>query len=276
MGRGDDRIQGQPPDALAHRAGACARSRPRAERCRPWYRPGAGPPGLRPRIDRVRLPFDRVDVRVLGFNSDSDGLTDHATADIGVRTPPGCDVDALIDAAHAASSGGELAIVGREPGSARIEAARLRERSPARSVRAVDHRGASSRPGRRISTSWHRPGGARRWRTGPGTRPSSHPARAHLGHRARARCGCARSRAGRVVIRAAVVGGAGYAGGELLRLLIGHPEVEVTQVTSERLAWEAGRCGASTVAQPDRAALLVTRIARDRGCPLRCDEPWRV
>ncbi len=60
-------------------------------------------------------PFDRVDVRVLGFSSDSDGLTDHATAEIGVRTPPGCDVDALIDAAHAASSGGELAIVGREP-----------------------------------------------------------------------------------------------------------------------------------------------------------------
>jgi len=38
------------------------------------------------------------------------------------------------------------------------------------------------------------------------------------------------------VIRAAVVGGSGYAGGELLRLLTGHPEVEVSQVTSERLA----------------------------------------
>src|SRR2546429_5835777 len=35
--------------------------------------------------------------------------------------------------------------------------------------------------------------------------------------------------------RAAVVGGAGYAGGELLRLLLSHPEVEVTQVSSERL-----------------------------------------
>src|SRR6184192_2827716 len=34
---------------------------------------------------------------------------------------------------------------------------------------------------------------------------------------------------------AAVVGGAGYAGGELLRLLLSHPEVEVTQVSSERL-----------------------------------------
>jgi N-acetyl-gamma-glutamyl-phosphate/LysW-gamma-L-alpha-aminoadipyl-6-phosphate reductase len=38
------------------------------------------------------------------------------------------------------------------------------------------------------------------------------------------------------MIRAAVVGGSGYAGGELLRLLTGHPEIEVVQVTSERLA----------------------------------------
>ena len=38
------------------------------------------------------------------------------------------------------------------------------------------------------------------------------------------------------MIRAAVVGGAGYAGGEVLRILAGHPEVEVVQVTSERLA----------------------------------------
>jgi N-acetyl-gamma-glutamyl-phosphate/LysW-gamma-L-alpha-aminoadipyl-6-phosphate reductase len=38
------------------------------------------------------------------------------------------------------------------------------------------------------------------------------------------------------MIRATVVGGAGYAGGEVLRILSGHSEVEVTQVTSERLA----------------------------------------
>ena len=37
------------------------------------------------------------------------------------------------------------------------------------------------------------------------------------------------------MIRAAVVGGAGYAGGEVLRILAGHPEVEIVQVTSERL-----------------------------------------
>lgn len=35
------------------------------------------------------------------------------------------------------------------------------------------------------------------------------------------------------MIRAAIVGSSGYAGGELLRLLLSHPQVEVTQITSE-------------------------------------------
>jgi len=35
------------------------------------------------------------------------------------------------------------------------------------------------------------------------------------------------------MIRAAIVGASGYAGGELLRLLLAHPQVEVTQITSE-------------------------------------------
>ncbi len=37
-------------------------------------------------------------------------------------------------------------------------------------------------------------------------------------------------------MRASIVGGSGYTGGELLRLLLGHPEVEVAAVTSERNA----------------------------------------
>ena len=37
-------------------------------------------------------------------------------------------------------------------------------------------------------------------------------------------------------VRASVAGGSGYAGGELVRLLLGHPCVEIGQVTSERLA----------------------------------------
>jgi N-acetyl-gamma-glutamyl-phosphate/LysW-gamma-L-alpha-aminoadipyl-6-phosphate reductase len=39
-----------------------------------------------------------------------------------------------------------------------------------------------------------------------------------------------------MAIRASIVGGSGYAGGELLRLLLGHPEVDVSQVTSQRFA----------------------------------------
>ncbi len=37
-------------------------------------------------------------------------------------------------------------------------------------------------------------------------------------------------------VRVSIVGASGYAGGELLRLLLDHPEVEVAQVTSERQA----------------------------------------
>jgi N-acetyl-gamma-glutamyl-phosphate/LysW-gamma-L-alpha-aminoadipyl-6-phosphate reductase len=38
------------------------------------------------------------------------------------------------------------------------------------------------------------------------------------------------------MIRAAIAGASGYAGGELLRLLLAHPQVEVTQITSETYA----------------------------------------
>ena len=39
-------------------------------------------------------------------------------------------------------------------------------------------------------------------------------------------------------MRVGIVGGSGYAGGEMLRLLLRHPEVEVTRVTSRRRAGE--------------------------------------
>ena len=39
-----------------------------------------------------------------------------------------------------------------------------------------------------------------------------------------------------MVIRAGIVGGSGYAGGELLRLLLGHPNVDVVQITSQQYA----------------------------------------
>lgn len=35
-----------------------------------------------------------------------------------------------------------------------------------------------------------------------------------------------------MTLQAAIIGGSGYTGGELLRLLLGHPEIELTQVTS--------------------------------------------
>ena len=38
------------------------------------------------------------------------------------------------------------------------------------------------------------------------------------------------------MIQASVVGGSGYTGGELLRLLLGHPDVQIKQVTSRSLA----------------------------------------
>lgn len=37
-------------------------------------------------------------------------------------------------------------------------------------------------------------------------------------------------------LTASIIGGSGYAGGELTRLLLAHPNIELTQVTSERLA----------------------------------------
>jgi N-acetyl-gamma-glutamyl-phosphate/LysW-gamma-L-alpha-aminoadipyl-6-phosphate reductase len=36
-----------------------------------------------------------------------------------------------------------------------------------------------------------------------------------------------------VPLKASIIGGSGYAGGELLRLLLGHPQVEVAQISSE-------------------------------------------
>ena len=61
-------------------------------------------------------------------------------------------------------------------------------------------------------------------------------------------------------MRAAVVGGAGYAGGELLRILSAHPRVEVTQATSERLAGKR----VDTVHPPLRGRGDLQFTSRDR------------
>jgi N-acetyl-gamma-glutamyl-phosphate reductase len=41
------------------------------------------------------------------------------------------------------------------------------------------------------------------------------------------------------VLRVAIVGATGYAGAELLRLLLGHPDVEVTHLTSETFSGQS-------------------------------------
>lgn len=41
------------------------------------------------------------------------------------------------------------------------------------------------------------------------------------------------------MMRAVVVGGSGYAGGELVRLLLAHPEIELAQVSSDRMAGQS-------------------------------------
>ena len=42
-----------------------------------------------------------------------------------------------------------------------------------------------------------------------------------------------------------IVGGSGYAGGELLRLLLGHPQTQVAEVTSTRLKGRSRKLGSS-------------------------------
>jgi [amino group carrier protein]-lysine/ornithine hydrolase len=60
--------------------------------------------------------FECVDIRVLRFGSESDGLVDRASMDIGIRTPPDCDVDMLLEIAGSAAGSGEVAVLSRTPG----------------------------------------------------------------------------------------------------------------------------------------------------------------
>jgi len=63
-------------------------------------------------------------------------------------------------------------------------------------------------------------------------------------------------------VRVSIVGGSGYVGGELLRLLLFHPLVTVAQATSERLAGKPITLPIRTcVAFPQRA---------------RCSSPHRI
>ncbi len=88
-------------------------------------------------------------------------------------------------------------------------------------------------------------------------------------------------------IKAGIVGGSGYAGGELLRLLLDHPHVEVAQVTSERNAGTfvhfthpnlRGRTNLKFVTAADLEAVrlaLSGPAARRRDGPDRAFAGWR-
>jgi len=85
-------------------------------------------------------------------------------------------------------------------------------------------------------------------------------------------------------MRAAVVGGAGYAGGELLRLLIDHPQIEVTHVTSERLAGKRvdlthpplrGRTSLTFTTRDGLEPVDVAFLALEHGESSRRVDAWR-
>ncbi|MGA7987880.1 MAG: [LysW]-lysine hydrolase [Candidatus Dormiibacterota bacterium] len=59
--------------------------------------------------------FDRIDMRVLRLHSETDGLVDTAEVDIGIRTPPVCDIDALVGLARS-HTGVAVTVSGGDPG----------------------------------------------------------------------------------------------------------------------------------------------------------------
>jgi len=81
-------------------------------------------------------PFDRLDVRVLRFRSETDGLVERATVDVGVRTPPRCDVDVLVGIARSAAGAGDVTILGQEP-AVRTDRGSALARACIRAIRAA-------------------------------------------------------------------------------------------------------------------------------------------
>lgn len=84
-------------------------------------------------------------------------------------------------------------------------------------------------------------------------------------------------------MRATVVGGSGYIGGELVRLLLGHPEVEVAHVTSDKYAGRPlraahpnlrGRTGLSFVPPGEAGETDVVFLAVPHGAALKEIDHW--
>ena len=78
--------------------------------------------------------------------------------------------------------------------------------------------------------------------------------------------------------RAAVVGGSGYTGAELLRLLAGHPEIEVVHVTADCNAGAArrGRCIPSLAPAYADLALRAARRRRPARASISCSARCRT
>src|SRR5512143_2384683 len=66
------------------------------------------------------------------------------------------------------------------------------------------------------------------------------------------------------MIRAAVAGGTGYAGAELVRILTGHPDVKLTMITSRQFAGQ--RFDEVFPAMADRVDLVCQELNDDRIC----------
>src|SRR5689334_14290943 len=80
-----------------------------------------------------------------------------------------------------------------------------------------------------------------------------------------------------VVIRASIIGGSGYVGGELARLLLFHPAVELAQVTSERLAGKVEPCDVLFLALPHgEAARKIEQFATLAPRIVDCSADFRL
>ena len=85
------------------------------------------------------------------------------------------------------------------------------------------------------------------------------------------------------MLRVSILGGAGYAGGELIRLVLGHPELELAQVGS---ASQAGNPlhtthpnlrGHSSLRFEESSALAPTTMGRlELAAPTGSRSIWRV
>ena len=59
--------------------------------------------------------FSRLDVRILHMSAENDGMEDRAQLGVGLRLPPGCDMDALLQTIRGWADGAELVVECADP-----------------------------------------------------------------------------------------------------------------------------------------------------------------